>query len=194
MITVFILSLFCSLAIAQDDKATGYKVICEVIATKDKNDSVSTRLARFLDSKVDSLLEEFTMDMLTEEEDFRAGLIEKAIVADVIESFKNVVNTIKDKNYPPEAISKIFNSIFKGVRDVLPLKTTTTTTTTASPTTQDPNVANGFVDGLSTFADWPHICHLLWYPYHQEKCGESRCLACAPAMMASAQVRELLNF
>ena len=47
------------------------------------------------------------------------------------------------------------------------------------------------VQGLSHFAEWPNICQLLWYPYHGEKCGEARCLACAPAMMASAQVCRL---
>ena len=42
--------------------------------------------------------------------------------------------------------------------------------------------------GLSYFADWPHVCALLWYPLHQTRCGTARCTACAPAMMASAQV------
>ena len=50
------------------------------------------------------------------------------------------------------------------------------------------NLISVYGDGLSYFADWPNVCHLLWYPYHLEKCGEARCMACAPAMMASAQV------
>ena len=43
-------------------------------------------------------------------------------------------------------------------------------------------------DGLSQLAEWPNVCALLWYPYQAEKCGEAKCLACSPAMMASAQV------
>ena len=29
---------------------------------------------------------------------------------------------------------------------------------------------------------------MLRWPIHKEKCGETRCLICAPAMMAAAQV------
>merc|ERR1712242_498195 len=35
---------------------------------------------------------------------------------------------------------------------------------------------------------WNKICKVIWWPYHDEHCNSMRCTACAPTIMASAQV------
>ena len=110
---------------------------------------------------------------------------EAQVVVGVVNSFKDVVKTIKRNQLPPETVRGIFAEILSGIKNLLP-------ELSSGPETPEPEVPEPVLqsDGLSYFADWPHVCKLLWYPYQAEKCGEARCLACAPAMMASAQVSD----
>ena len=144
-------------------------------------------LARFLETRAGDLVQEFMLerqlgrrleDTWGEDGDQRLTGVEQAIVLSVVDSFKNVVQTIDHNDYSPETVRGIFKGILDGVQELLPGPAT------PAPTTTRPPVGG---DGLSYFAEWPNVCALLWYPYHQEKCGEARCLACAPAMMASAR-------
>ena len=149
---------------------------------------------RFLDFKAPKLLEELERtlrgnhDDLGRRMDVSPGVsslsgTEAEVVVGVVNSFKDVVKTIKRNQLPPETVRGIFAEILSGIQDLLP-------ELSAQPETPEPEVPEPVLqsDGLSYFADWPHVCALLWYPYQAEKCGEARCLACAPAMMASAQV------
>ena len=158
-------------------------------------------LAGFMERRAPSLLEEFVVwrEFQGGEESVQRGRViqqpEEEIVRDVVDSFKKVIDTIKINDYPPETVKTIFSTIFRGIQSLLPngahlfqrpASTTTTTSLPAFSLTEDISE-----QGLSQFAEWPHICRMLWYPYQREKCGEARCLACAPAMMASAQVCRL---
>ena len=150
--------------------------------------AAEAELARFLEARAGDLVQDFMLERqlgrrLEEEDtwedgDHRLSGVEQAIVLSVVDSFKNVVQTIDHNDYSPETVRGIFKGILEGVQELLPGPATPATTTTRPP-------VGG--DGLSYFAEWPNVCALLWYPYHQEKCGEARCLACAPAMMASAR-------
>ena len=149
--------------------------------------AAEAELARFLEARAGDLVQDFMLerqlgrsleDTWEEDGDHRLSGVEQAIVLSVVDSFKNVVQTIDHNDYSPETVRGIFKGILEGVQELLPGPATPATTTTRPP-------VGG--DGLSYFAEWPNVCALLWYPYHQEKCGEARCLACAPAMMASAR-------
>merc|ERR1712129_628461 len=111
----------------------------------------------------------------------------KNFVQKVVDSMKDVVDTIKSKPLSVSSIKSIFAGIIDGVKKTL---------NDAGITLQDPQpeeeetpAPEASVDSeLSYFAKWPLICKALWYPYDSEKCRSARCMACAPAMMASAQV------
>ena len=178
-----------------------------------------TELARFISMKTPQLLREFaqeralrgqvrmeSLDLLEEGKDdiINAGEnydngednVEKSMIRNVVNSLKNVVQKIENKNLSGENIKKIFNGILSGVKDLIPGKLSPlqdSSTTTISPSSSSTPSSMEIDGGLSYFAEWPHICKLLWFPYHTERCGESRCMACAPAMMASAQVCRLLD-
>jgi hypothetical protein len=47
----------------------------------------------------------------------------------------------------------------------------------------DNTPAEGFIT-----KHWNKICKIVWWPYHDEHCNGMRCTACAPTIMASAQV------
>ena len=175
--------------------------LSDILEAPGSDPTMMTELARLLERRAPSLLEEFVVwrELRAGERSQQQGRViqqpEEEIIRDVVDSFKKVINTIKVNDYPPQTVKTIFSTIFSGIRSLLPsgghlLQTPPTTTTTTSPPslslTEDISE-----QGLSHFAEWPHICRMLWYPYHREKCGEARCLACAPAMMASAQVCRL---
>jgi len=109
----------------------------------------------------------------------------KKVVNKVVESMKDVVDTIKSKPLSVSSIKSIFAGIIDGVKKTLndagiPLPSSKPTdSTTEKPETETE---------ISFFAKWPLVCKALWYPYDSEKCRTARCMACAPAMMASAQV------
>merc|ERR1712242_149529 len=63
------------------------------------------------------------------------------------------------------------------------------------------NVGENIQDAIVTFGQdvsesaqdflgqhWNKICKVIWWPYHDEHCNSMRCTACAPTIMASAQV------
>ena len=84
---------------------------------------------------------------------------EAEVVVGVVNSFKDVVKTIKRNQLPPETVRGIFAEILSGIKDLLP-------ELSAAPETPEPEVPEPVLqsDGLSYFADWPHVCSLLWYP------------------------------
>ena len=120
-------------------------------------------MARFMDTKAKSLLEEFIIfyqlgfinkgniaksassiqgARKLEEDTVNGHLndVEKELVASVVDSFKNVVETIKINEYNDEQIRGIFSGIFDGIKDLIPnanppttTSTSTTTTTTSTP-------------------------------------------------------------
>ena len=158
-------------------------------------------LAGFMESRAPGLLEEFVVwrELGRGEERSERGRVsetqEEEIIQDVVSSFQKVINKIKINDYPPQTVKAIFTTIFSGIQSLLPKSAhlfqppaSTTTTTSLPPFSLTEDISE---QGLSHFAEWPHICRMLWYPYHREKCGEARCLACAPAMMAFAQVCRL---
>ena len=133
---------------------------------------------------------------------------ELTIIESVVGSLKKLVNKIQSNNLSPDSVKNIFKGIVNGVKEIIPNSisgvhdettdettdsTTVTLTTTTPLTTTIFNPNEIFDASLSYFAQWPNICKMLWFPYHTEKCGEARCMACAPAMMASAQVCRLLE-
>ena len=163
----------------------------------DDTEVFSDDYKRFLEFKAPRLLEELERTLRVTPDHDSADLgrrmdvstsltgTEAQVVVGVVNSFKDVVKTIKRNQLPPETVRGIFAEILSGIKDLLP-------ELSAGPETPEPEVPEPVLqsDGLSYFADWPHVCALLWYPYQAEKCGEARCLACAPAMMASAQVSD----
>ena len=157
-------------------------------------DSEVTRdFIKFLDSKMNDLVNEFVI-----KDYFGANLHarslnedENKIVSEVVNSFSQVIKTIENKRLSSVEIQNIFSKIFEGIKNLLPeFESTTNHTPDAGNENEEEHTFEelGYNDGLSYFAEWPNVCHMIWYPYHKEKCGEARCLACAPAMMASAQV------
>ena len=82
---------------------------------------------------------------------------EAKVVDGVVKSFKNVVKTIKRNNLPPATVRGIFAEILSGIKDLLP-------ELSSAPETPEPEVPEPVLqsDGLSYFADWPHVCSLLW--------------------------------
>ena len=164
-------------------------------------DDVSTEdyYVRFLENKAPRLIDELERTLrgdpdindLGRRMDVATSSLtgtEAEVVDGVVNSFKDVVKTIKRNKLPPATVRGIFAEILSGIKDLLP-------ELSAAPESPEPEVPEPVLqsDGLSYFADWPHVCSLLWYPYQAEKCGEARCTACAPAMMASAQVREYVR-
>ena len=152
---------------------------------------VSDDYKRFLEFKAPRLLEELEITLRgNPDQDLARRMApapgtsltgtEAKVVVGVVNSFKDVVKTIKRNQLPPETVRGILAEILNGIKDLLPELSPGPEPEVPEPVLQS--------DGLSYFADWPHVCKLLWYPYQAEKCGEARCLACAPAMMASAQV------
>lgn len=126
---------------------------------------------------------------------------EPMLVKNVVDSVHNVVRKIQNNNLSNEGIRNIFNGIINGVKSLLPFnnKNTTSTINTIEEydrldeleeleELEEMEEMEEMNDGLSYFAGWPSLCKLLWYPYHEERCGKARCVACAPALMASAQV------
>jgi len=153
------------------------------------------------DTRIDVEMTESSVDTEKESD-------ELTIIQSVVGSLKKLVNKIQSNNLSPESVKNIFKGIVNGVKEIIPTSisgeqdestdsTTTTSTTTTAPTTPLTsttfNPSEFFDASLSYFAQWPNICKMLWFPYHTEKCGEARCMACAPAMMASAQVCRLLE-
>ena len=120
----------------------------------------------------------------------------KQVVQKVVDSMKEVVDTIKSKPLSVSSIKSIFAGIIDGVKKTLndagiQLPNPEPEVSTETPMEEAPEVTESSpaVDSqLSFFAKWPLVCKALWYPYDSEKCRSARCMACAPAMMASAQV------
>ena len=131
-------------------------------------------MASFMESKASSLVDEFMLSKELWREKHSSGRTagdpEEEIVRGVVDSFKNVIEIIKVKDLPPSTVRSIFTSIFSGIQALLPnggnlLQTTTTTTTSLPPLSVSEDLST---QGLSHFSEWPHICHLLWYPYHRQ--------------------------
>jgi len=111
----------------------------------------------------------------------------KQVVQKVVDSMKAVVDTIKSKPLSVDSIKSIFAGIIDGVK-----KTLTEAGIPLPGQSEEPEEPEEVVEPedskLSYFAQWPIVCKALWYPYDAGKCRSARCMACAPAMMASAQV------
>jgi len=108
----------------------------------------------------------------------------KKVVKKVVDSMKEVVETIKTQPLSVSSIKSIFAGIIDGIKKTLNdanIPVPGIKPTEAPVDKPDP-------EEPSFFAKWPLVCKALWYPYDSEKCRSARCMACAPAMMASAQV------
>ena len=160
-------------------------------------DSELTRdFIKFLDSKMNDLVNEFFIkDYFVKFANVHARSLnedENEIVSKVVNSFSEVIKEIENNRLSSVEIQNIFSKIFEGIKNLLPEFEESTTNETSDGVNENEEEYTfdelGYNDGLSYFAEWPNVCHMIWYPYHKEKCGEARCLACAPAMMASAQV------
>ena len=182
--------IFCFICLVQP------QYVWEGVPSVEDTKVVSDDYKRFLEFKAPRLLEELERTLRGNPDHVSADLAarmdlapvtsltgtEAEVVVGVVNSFKDVVKTIKRNQLPPETVRGIFAEILSGIKDLLPELSPGPEPEVPEPVLQS--------DGLSYFADWPHVCKLLWYPYQAEKCGEARCLACAPAMMASAQVSD----
>ena len=183
--------IFCFICLVQP------QYVWEGVPSVEDTKVVSDDYKRFLEFKAPRLLEELERTLRGNPDHVSADLAarmdlapgtsltgtEAEVVVGVVNSFKDVVKTIKRNQLPPETVRGIFAEILSGIKDLLPELSPGPEPEVPEPVLQS--------DGLSYFADWPHVCKLLWYPYQAEKCGEARCLACAPAMMASAQVSDI---
>ena len=179
---------------------TQFFILSSVNSLKDciefPDSEVTKDFIAFLNNKMSDLVNEFVIEDYFDKSrrniDARSlNKAENEIVSEVVNSFAEVIRTIENQNLSSVAIQNIFSKIFEGIKNLLP----EFEKSTPAQTSETGNESGGYTyeelgynDGLSYFAEWPNVCHMIWYPYHKEKCGEARCLACAPAMMASAQV------
>ena len=96
-------------------------------------------MAGFMESKAPTLVDEFVIwrELRSEREIPQEGREirdrEEAIVLGVVNSFRDVIDTIKINDYPPQTVKSIFTSIFSGIQNILPnggnlFQTTSTTT------------------------------------------------------------------
>ena len=101
-------------------------------------------LASFMESKASRLVDEFVIwrelrsQREVPQEGRQIGGSEEAIVRGVVNSFRDVIDTIKIKDYPPQTVKSIFTSIFSGIQNLLPnggnlFQPSTTSTTTSDP-------------------------------------------------------------
>jgi len=116
----------------------------------------------------------------------------KKVVKKVVDAMKDVVNTIKSKPLKVSTIKAIFSGIIDGVKKTILDAGIPLPGEDGEDDEEEEEEDNELIDeddsNLSYFHKWPAVCTILWYPYHEEKCQSARCMACAPAMMASAQV------
>jgi hypothetical protein len=75
-----------------------------------------------------------------------------------------------------EAVGNVIEAVSGSTQDVIQIFTDVIDT-----------VGSILQENLPPFV-WEALCKATWYPYHEEKCRDMRCAACAPSIMAATAV------
>ena len=104
---------------------------------------------------------------------------------DVVDSMKNMIQSIQSSGLSGESVKDIFQGILAGIKEaldeagiLLPLASSPSSSSSSQPSSPPPSV----------LASWPALCAVVWWPYHQDNCRSARCTACTPVLLASSQV------